>query len=223
FLGVSLSWLGRQTRAIEMLERAQELGVRGGGTRIAPEAASWVPAVMAYGPVPAPDADERWRELRVSSSMSRYARAFGDVLNAIVLAMMGRFDDARTQWSQAEGVLAELGDELHAAATSMQRGYVELLAGELEAAAGFLELVAPTEALDTRGRTWASFGYVLASAGSSDDALGAYSKALKCFEAKGNLPSAARVRRTIERLGGKDMASEPASPGTWGTTWPRGR
>src|SRR5439155_18408645 len=57
FVGVSLHWLGHQTRAIAMLERAQEVASRVGAVRLAPEAASWIPAVMSYGPVPAPLVD----------------------------------------------------------------------------------------------------------------------------------------------------------------------
>jgi tetratricopeptide (TPR) repeat protein len=288
-----------------MLERAQELASRGGAVRLAPEAASWIPAVMSYGPVPAPQVDERWQALRASASMSRYARAFGDLLDALSLAMMGEFDRARAQWVEAQSVLAELGDELHAAATNMQRGYIELLAGEPAAAERFLaegekdlerqgeggfrstvqclladalqglgridqaiaateraeglsfpddfetlagwrmararaladlgaqadaerfarealDIVEPTESLDTQARAWSSLGYVLASAGRSHEAVEAYAEALDRFVQKGNLPSAERVRRTIATLRGEGAGAAETTSGAWGTTWPRG-
>jgi tetratricopeptide (TPR) repeat protein len=305
FVGVSLSWLGHQTRAIAMLERAQELAARSGGVRLAPESASWIPAVMSYGPVPAQLVDDRWRVLRASPSMSRYARAFGDLLDALSLAMMAEFDHARTQWSEAHGVVTELGDELHAAASTMQRGYIELLAGDFAAAeeilaegerdlerqgeegfrstvqclradalqglgriddaiaateraegisflddfetmAGWrtararaladlgahpdaerfareaIDIVEPTESLDTQARAWTSLGYVLASAGRTEEALEAYGEALDRLETKGNLPSAERVRSTIATLRGEHTEAAGVSPGAWGTTWPTG-
>jgi Flp pilus assembly protein TadD len=70
--------------------------------------------------------------------MSRDARALGDVLDTVALAMMGEFESARSQWTEAHRDLVELGDELRAVASNMQRGYVELLAGDLEAAVEFL-------------------------------------------------------------------------------------
>ena len=307
FVGVSLHWLGHQTRAIAMLERAQEVASRVGAVRLAPEAASWIPAVMSYGPVPAPLVDQRWQALRGSASMSRYARAFGDLLDALSLAMMGEFDRARTQWVEAQSVVAELGDELHAAASTQQRGYIELLAGGSAAAEAFLaegerdlerqgeggfrstvqclladalqalarideaiaateraetlsfpddfetlagwrtarararaladlgvhqdaerfarealDIVEPTESLDTQARAWSSLGYVLASAGRSEEALEAYAEALDRFVQKGNLPSAERVRTTIATLRGEDARASGIASGAWGTTWPRG-
>jgi class 3 adenylate cyclase/tetratricopeptide (TPR) repeat protein len=303
FLGVSLNWLGQTTRSVEMLERAQEYATRSGDVRVAPEAASWIPAVMSFGPMAAATVDARWRELRASGSMSRYARAFGDVLQALSLAMMDQIDQARTQWREANAALAELGDETHAAASKMQGGYIELLAGEMEVAervltegdrelerlgeGGYrstvlcyladaqqrlgrpeeaiatteraeaitfgddfetmsgwrsararaladlgeyedadrfareaLDVVAPTEAIETQARTWASLAYVLASAGRTEEALEAYREALGRYDRKGNRPSAERVRGTIARLQGEDAETEPVNVGAWGTTWP---
>jgi class 3 adenylate cyclase/tetratricopeptide (TPR) repeat protein len=305
FLGVSLSWLGQNTRAVEMLERAQQIAVRSRDVRLAPEAASWIPAVMAYGPMHAAIVDTRWRELSTSGTMSRYARAFGDVLDALSIAMMGDPGRAMTQWREARDTITELGDQTHAAAASMQGGYIELLAGEFEAALGLLadgereleglgeggyrstvlclladaqlalgrpgdsietteraegisfpddfetisgwraararaladlgqhadaerfarqalDAVAPTEAIETQARVWSSLGYVMASAGRTEEALEAYGEALDRFEKKGNLPSAERVRSTIATLRGEGADAAGLSPGAWGTTWPRG-
>jgi tetratricopeptide (TPR) repeat protein len=134
FLGVSLMWLGRHTRAIEMLERAQEIAAHSSDVRLAPESASWIPAVMSYGPVPATKVNERWLELVSSTSMSRYARAFGDGMDALSLAMMDEFDRARTQWRDARVVMTELGDETSGFASVMQGGWIELLAGDFATA-----------------------------------------------------------------------------------------
>ena len=304
FLGISSMWLGRDTRAIEMLERALEFASRSGDARIASEAASWIPAVLVYSPVPATAAYERWRRLTSSVSMSRYGRAFGDSLIAVSLAMMERFDDARVLFRDAHGVLAELGDETHAAAATMQGGNIELMAGDFEAArrilaegdralerlgeGGFrstvlcmladalqalgrsreaieatdraegisspddfetnsswraararaladlgeyegaegfareaMDVVAPTETVDTQARAWASLGYVLASASRTAEALEAYGEALELYERKDNAPSVRRVRQTIAILRGEDPGSDLPAPGAWGTTWPR--
>ena len=83
-----------------------------------------------------------------------------------------------------------------------------------------IEHAARTDALDSSGRSWASLGYVLASAGRADEALDAYRQASAFFERKGNVALATNVRRTIALLRGEDGVGEPASPGAWGTTWP---
>jgi tetratricopeptide (TPR) repeat protein len=83
-----------------------------------------------------------------------------------------------------------------------------------------LDVLASTDSIDTISRSWSSLGYVLACAGRTDDALGAYAEALDRYERKGNIPSSSCVRRTMAHLRGEDAGAEPVPPGAWGTTWP---
>jgi tetratricopeptide (TPR) repeat protein len=303
FLGVSTFWIGRESRAIELLERARGLGGRGDAPWVAQEAASWLPAVMSSSAMPAATAVERWREILGSTRISRATRAFGDHLCAPALAMTGDLDGARAMYRGAREVIEELGAEISFHASTMMGAQVELLAGEPEAAlellvegdrglgdrgetgyrstvlflladalqvlgradeaigatqraegisfaddiesnAGWrsararaladlgsfedaerpareaLEVLAGTEALDLRSRSWSSLGYVLASAGRIDEALETYREALGRFDRKGNVVSAGRVRRTIATLRAEDPGPGELPPGAWGTTWP---
>jgi len=305
FLGVSSLWLGRETLATELLERARVLAARVGARWVASEAASWLPAVMATSPMPAVAVVERWRELSGSIQMSRGTRAVGDFLCAPAVAMTGDLDAARAGYRGAREVLAELGHEVSLYASTMMAAQVELLDGELSAAeellvegdralerlgeAGYrstvlcfladslqaqgraeeaigateraegisflddietnsgwrsararaladlgsfgeaerlareaIDVLAPTESLDLQSRSWTSLGYVLASAGLSDEALEAYREALGLLERKANVLSAARVRRTMAILRGDDPPPAELPPGAWGTTWPLG-
>ncbi len=138
FLGVSLMWRGSNMRALEMLERAQALALRSGDDWLTSETASWIPAVLSAAPIPTEAARRRWREMRDAPGMTRYARAFGDALDAHTLAMMGRLDEARAQWREAQSVMVELGDATTASAMHMQSGYIELTAGDFAAAEGIL-------------------------------------------------------------------------------------
>jgi class 3 adenylate cyclase/tetratricopeptide (TPR) repeat protein len=134
FLGVSSLWLGRETLATELLERARVLAARVGARWVASEAASWLPAVMATSPMPAVAVVERWRELSGSMQMSRGTRAVGDFLCAPAVAMTGDLDAARAGYRGAREVLAELGHEVSLYASTMMAAQVELLDGELSAA-----------------------------------------------------------------------------------------
>jgi hypothetical protein len=134
FLGVSFHWMGQEVRAIELLERARELGLRGGDLRIAAEAAGWYVAAVLSAPLPAVVAVERWRELSVSMPLSRYARALGESMTAVALAMTGDIDTARTWCARGREAVRELGDETGTHASSIMHGWIELLAGDFLAA-----------------------------------------------------------------------------------------
>ena len=62
------------------------------------------------------------------------------------------------------------------------------------AAAEAIEFLAGVDVLDERGETFAAAAEVLALAGDAADARAAWERALACFEQKGNVVSAARVR-----------------------------
>ena len=134
FLGVSFMYGGQSARAVEQLEHASQRSARSGGPRRGPEPASWIPVVMMNGPMPASSVHARWAEISASTTLSRYARAFGDLFDAESLAMTGELEAARSQCGAARAAIFDLGDESTAAATVMVRGYIELLAGDPAAA-----------------------------------------------------------------------------------------
>jgi tetratricopeptide (TPR) repeat protein len=134
YLGVSLHWMGQVLRAMEALERAQDLAVRAGAPRIAAEAAGWYIAAVELAPLPAADAVERWRAVASSVPLSRYSRALGESMTAVAIAMTGDVETARTWCIRGRQAVQELGDETGAYASSIMHGYVELLAGDFAAA-----------------------------------------------------------------------------------------
>jgi class 3 adenylate cyclase/tetratricopeptide (TPR) repeat protein len=136
FLGVSNHWRGFDTRGIELLQRAEALGARSGaaiGAAIGADAAALAVSAMTFGPEPAASAEAKWVEMR-ESIVARRARAIGDGLNSLAVGMLGKFERARDLWHGCHEELIELGDELYAAGGRMHLAYIELLAGQPEAA-----------------------------------------------------------------------------------------
>jgi class 3 adenylate cyclase/predicted ATPase len=303
FLGLSFHWLGRAVRAMEFLERAQDLAVRSGMPRIAEEAAGWYLSAVLSAPVPAADAVERWRVVSSSIRMSRYGRAFGEVITSEALAMTGDVETARAWCARGREVIRELGDETQTYASTIVHGEIELHAGDFAAAdrvlaegerglerlgddgyrstvlasradalqamgrtdeaiaaterseaiavdddvvsvAGWrsararavadlgrlaeaeplareaLELLLQTEWIDKTAHSWSTLGYVLAVAGRTDEATGAYREALELCERKGMVLSIVRLQRTLVTLEGGRPGPPTLPSGPWGTTWP---
>jgi tetratricopeptide (TPR) repeat protein len=94
---------------------------------------------------------------------------------------LGAADDAMTQflWRQAKAKVAgRRGDHAEA----------ERLAHEA------VEIALETDMLNYQGDAWADLGEVLALAGNAAGAANAYERALDCYERKGNIVSAQRMR-----------------------------
>jgi tetratricopeptide (TPR) repeat protein len=134
YLGVSSFWMGQVLRAMELLERAQDLAVRARLPRVAEEAAGWYLGAVLSAPLPAADAVERWHAVSSSIPMSRYGRAFGEAMTALAIAMTGDVDTARAWCIRGREAVRELGDETQTYASAIILGQIELLAGDFEAA-----------------------------------------------------------------------------------------
>ena len=134
FLGVSFHWMGQELRAMELLQRAQEFGMLTGESRIAAESAGWYLAAVLGAPLPADVAVARWRAVSDSIPLSRYGRALGESMTSIAIAMTGDIDTAREWCTRGRAVVADLGDETGAYASSIMHGEIELLAGDFETA-----------------------------------------------------------------------------------------
>jgi class 3 adenylate cyclase/tetratricopeptide (TPR) repeat protein len=86
------------------------------------------------GPTPVPEAMARCEEIVREAEDDR--RTEGLVLCALahLKAMLGRFDDARADIARAKSILEDLGVAVLAAATSLDSGPIEMLAGDPAAA-----------------------------------------------------------------------------------------
>src|SRR5207249_8804460 len=105
-----------------------------------------------YGPTPVADAMARCEEILGEAEGDR--RTEGMVLCALahLLAMQGRFDEARSRYRRARAVLEDLGVHVLAASTSLDSGPIEMLAGE--PAAAERELRRDHEALTAMGERY---------------------------------------------------------------------
>jgi tetratricopeptide (TPR) repeat protein len=128
---------------------------------------------------------ERGYRATVLAMLARAAYAQGRLDEAEALALEGQADSSEDDIWRSIGagalalVLARRG--AHDRAESLAREMVALLE--------------PTDGLDLRGGTLADLAEVLQTAGSEAPALQAAEQALDLFEQKGNVVSAARVRR----------------------------
>jgi tetratricopeptide (TPR) repeat protein len=102
-----------------------------------------------YGPMPVPEAEARCRDLLGRVGEDRRAKAIVLSVLAHLLAMRGRFDEARASYRAGRATLEELGLRFHAALTSIDSGAVEMLAGDFVAAEA--ELRADLEVLRELG------------------------------------------------------------------------
>ncbi len=106
-------------------------------------------ACALYGPTPVEVAEERCNELLVKADGDRRTMAIIQCVIAHLLAMQGRFEEARARYRRSRAMLEELGWRFHASLTSIDSGAVELLAGDFEAAEA--ELRGDLEVLQSMG------------------------------------------------------------------------
>jgi class 3 adenylate cyclase/tetratricopeptide (TPR) repeat protein len=130
-------------------------------------------------------AGDRGYRATIMAMLARAAFAQGRVDEVEALALEGQADASEQDiWRSIGGgavalVLAQRGEYERA----------ETLAREMVA------LLEPTDGLDLRGGTLADLAEVLRAAGREEEAVEAAGRALELFEEKGNVVSAARVRR----------------------------
>jgi tetratricopeptide (TPR) repeat protein len=89
---------------------------------------------LCAGPTPVPDAIERCSEMLARGLEHRQSETLVLCSLALLHAMRGEFERARELYRGARPMLEDYGAVVLAASTSLTSGYVELLAGELEAA-----------------------------------------------------------------------------------------
>jgi class 3 adenylate cyclase/tetratricopeptide (TPR) repeat protein len=141
--------LARYGETAEALERGLVHAERVGDAAIRSEILAWLPTRLARGPVPAPAALERCRELlaRAAGDLPAEAGALAGI--ALLEAMSGRFEEARTAEKRSRGIKEELGLGFTLAVGDIWRGELELMAGDYAAAEGAFRAAA--DFLEERG------------------------------------------------------------------------
>jgi class 3 adenylate cyclase/tetratricopeptide (TPR) repeat protein len=118
------------------LEHALEHARRAGDTREAARAAGALMQAIQLGPTPVDSAIERAHLFLGESEGDRLLTASILSSLAVLLAMRGEFDEARTQWARAHAFWDELGmaHVHHRALRALDSSTIELLAGDAGAA-----------------------------------------------------------------------------------------
>jgi class 3 adenylate cyclase/tetratricopeptide (TPR) repeat protein len=121
-------------RSSGYLERALVAAERAGDRRRAAFAAGFLGSIMIFGPVPAAEGIERCRALR--RRFADHPRTSAVLLRheAVLHAMQGRIDEARTLHAEAVRAIDDLGSPWLSASTVFGQWLLELLAGAPERA-----------------------------------------------------------------------------------------
>jgi predicted ATPase/class 3 adenylate cyclase len=91
-------------------------------------------AGVAWGPVTVAEGILRCEELLAHAGTQRIVEARGLLALAALVAMEAHFDDARRKAARGRAILEDVGFKILTAAYSQSSGYVEMLAGDAQAA-----------------------------------------------------------------------------------------
>lgn len=123
-------WGAAERSATETIRHAQQAGDTVLERRVLPGLAGFA----LYGPTPVPQALAVCNELLDRAGPDRRAQSLIQQLAAHLLALDGRFDEARALGASARAGLLELGWNFDAALVSIHVGPIELMAGRPDAA-----------------------------------------------------------------------------------------
>jgi class 3 adenylate cyclase/tetratricopeptide (TPR) repeat protein len=135
-LGLAEAWFAtawaelircRWAAMLEASRHALDHARRGGSARWEGELPVWQGTAMFHGPTPTDEALRWFEEQRAQHPVSL-------TQHAILEAMRGNFDRARTLAASADAAAAEFGQKLWLAAGGMSLWEIEMLAGDLSAA-----------------------------------------------------------------------------------------
>jgi class 3 adenylate cyclase/tetratricopeptide (TPR) repeat protein len=129
--GLMSFWMGRP--GDEAFARAVEHARRANSGRDEAQVQNWLLISSWYGPTPAREALARCRDVLEHTSW-RQVKATAYTEQGALLALSGRFDEARQSWQEGFAMLEELGLPIVAAGASQERFDIERLAGDLRAA-----------------------------------------------------------------------------------------
>jgi class 3 adenylate cyclase/tetratricopeptide (TPR) repeat protein len=136
-VGMTEFWLGRSRAADEAFARGLVCARDARSGRDEAQLLTWYLISAWFGPTPAREALERCDDVLERTS-SKQVEAVARVEAGALLALSGRFDEARESWHDGVRMLGELGLPILAAGSSEEYFCIELLAGDLPAAEAVL-------------------------------------------------------------------------------------
>jgi class 3 adenylate cyclase/tetratricopeptide (TPR) repeat protein len=146
--GVLAGWRGDSTGAERRLRGALRQAESVGDARMMSEAAHWIALMLMWGATPAEEALREIRSLRESIGVDRLVGTELRVAEGLLLAMTGELDRGRELATDGRAALRELGQTVQWAAIVQPASFIEMLAGEYEAAEELLR-----EAREVLGET----------------------------------------------------------------------
>jgi tetratricopeptide (TPR) repeat protein len=172
-VGMLRFWAGETAAGEAAWQQAVQHARAAQAPREEAQALSWLLIGAWHGPTPVDEGLARCREI-LAGSPSRQVEAFAVLEQGPLLAMLGRFDEARDLYRQGKEALDELGLEIHAAGASQEYNDIALLAGdpaaaeaELRRACETLERLGEKGFLSTRA---ALLAHALCALGRDDEA-----------------------------------------------------
>jgi class 3 adenylate cyclase/tetratricopeptide (TPR) repeat protein len=150
---VEVDWMAcRYSAAEKGLERAADHARRAGDRQLERDALHRLVIAILLGTSPPEEGIARCREILARAEGDRRVEAAVLFSEAILMAMLGRFEGTRERIARARAILDDLGSVLPAISSLQWLGFVEMLAGDLEAAqAAFAEAYRSLERLGERG------------------------------------------------------------------------
>jgi tetratricopeptide (TPR) repeat protein len=142
-LGLGRAWIGislvagnagQFERAAGAALQAVPHAQRVGDVRRIGQAASNYAGIALFGPTPVPEVIERCEQLYRDAAGDRMAESVILGTIAVLHAMRGSFDEARSGYQRSREMLLELGPTVTAMSTSTESSRVEMLAGDPAAA-----------------------------------------------------------------------------------------
>jgi tetratricopeptide (TPR) repeat protein len=175
YLVGAVHWTGCRAGAMEdVLERALGHARRAGSQRELAFVLNGLARAMLVGPTSVDVALRRCTEILEEAAGDRTQRAIVSIWVAILEAMHGEFERARSLCAESGAILEELGQKLRAVAAQGYVGTIELLAGDLVTAEGLfrsaLEALEPLGERPNRRNIAARLAEVLAQLGRVDEA-----------------------------------------------------
>jgi DNA-binding SARP family transcriptional activator len=211
-------WLrGQVAEAETALRRAIEHARRAGDRRIEAQSLNLLVGVQFYGPAPVGQGIELCESILARPDEQQRVRAAALRALGGLRAMQGDFDRGRELLVEQRAIYEDLGLTVTAASTAETFGFLELLAGNPEAAER--ELLIGSERLDRVGETsnlsniFAMLAQAVLALGRPDDAL-RYTQLSEQMSADDDLSSQVQWRsaraKVLARLGHQDEAEELA-------------